>query len=62
MNNINLMKMFLAMGDTTEQTIQERIAYQERIVFATPGIIKPRDWDKLSDEIKLDRLTKMQEI
>tara|TARA_R100000951_G_scaffold70195_1_gene59089 strand:- start:702 stop:872 length:171 start_codon:yes stop_codon:yes gene_type:complete len=56
------MKMFLAMGDTTEQTTQERIAYQERIVFATPGIIKPRDWDKLSDEIKLDRLTKMQEI
>ncbi len=61
MNNLTLMKMFLVMGDTTEQTLKEKIAYKERI-FATQGIIKPSNWAELSDEVKLNRLTKLQTI
>lgn len=62
MDNLNLMKMFLVMGDTTEQTLKEKIAYKERIIFATKGIIKPSNWAELSDEVKLNRLTKLQTI
>jgi len=56
------MKMFLVMGDTTQQTLKEKIAYKERIIFATQGIIKPRNWEELSDEEKLNRLTKLQKV
>jgi hypothetical protein len=53
--------MFLAMGEMTQQTQQEKVAYKERIIFATEGIIKPEDWDNLSileRERRLDLLTK----
>ena len=29
MDNLTLMKMFLVMGDTTQQTLKEKIAYKE---------------------------------
>ncbi len=64
---INMMKMFLAMGDMadTNITLAEKVAYKERIVFATmrfniPGWEKPSDWDSLTDEVKLERLTKLE--
>ena len=62
MDNLTLMKMFLVMGDTTQQTLKEKIAEKERIIFATQGIIKPRNWEELSDEEKLNRLTKLQKV
>ena len=62
MDNLTLMKMFLVMGDKTQQTLKEKIAYKERIIFATQGIIKPRNWEELSDEEKLNRLTKLQKV
>ena len=55
------MKMFLAMGEATTQTQEEKVAYKERIVFATEGMIKPEDWDSLNineKEKRLDLLTK----
>ena len=61
MDKIDFMKMFLAMGEMTQQNQQEKVAYKERIVFATEGIIKPEDWDSLSvdeKEVRLDLLTK----
>ena len=54
--------MFLAMGETTQQTLKEKVAYKERIVFATHGIIKPSNWAELSDEEKLNRLTNAQKV
>jgi len=61
MDKINFMKMFLAMGEMTQQNQEEKVAYKERIIFATEGIIKPEDWDNLSineRERRLDLLTK----
>ncbi len=61
MDKIDFMKMFLAMGEMTQQNQQEKVAYKERIVFATEGIVKPEDWDSLSvdeKEVRLDLLTK----
>ena len=63
------MKGFLILGDLTDenQTLAEKVAYKERIVFATmrksiPDWETPRDWNSLSDELKMERLTKLQEI
>ena len=61
MDKLHFMKMFLAMGEMTEQTQEEKVAYKERIIFATEGIIKPEDWDNLpinERERRLDLLTK----
>lgn len=68
MENFKAMKMFLAMGEMTskpETTVEEKVAYKERIVFATmksmiPGWEKPSDWDSLPAETKMERLTKIE--
>ena len=61
MDKLQFMRMFLLMGEMTEQTQKEKVAYKERIIFATEGIIKPEDWGSLSideREVRLDLLTK----
>ena len=62
METTSLMKMFLAMGEMTQQTQEERVAYKERIVFATPGIIKPSNWESLSLDERLTRLEKIGQV
>ena len=62
MDNVNMMKMFLSLGGLTAQTMEEKVKYKEKIVFATPGIIKPKDWDTLSMDEKLSRLNKLSEV
>ena len=68
MEKLNAMKAFLILGDLTnnEQTTADRVKYKERIVFATmrsmiPQWEKPSDWDDLSDEVKLERLEKLEQ-
>jgi|TARA_R110002020_G_scaffold44484_2_gene128260 hypothetical protein len=56
MDKLQFMRMFLAMGEMTEQTREEKVAYKERIVFATEGIIKPYNWGELPLEEKERRL------
>jgi len=58
------MQMFMMLQDmsTPENTsVKETIKRKERIVFATPGIIKPNNWDTLSDQEKINRLNKVQQ-
>ena len=62
METTNMMKMFLALGGLTAQTMEEKVKYKERIVFATPGIIKPNNWEELSMEEKLRRLNKLETV
>jgi hypothetical protein len=67
-NTFNLMKSFLALGELTENentSISEKVKYKQRIVFATmrnliPNWEAPRDWDLISDEMKLERLIKIE--
>jgi len=59
MDKIDFMKMFLKMGSMTNQTDKEALAYQERIIFATDGIIKPENWDELSFEERQKRMNKL---
>ena len=62
-NTTNFMKMFMMLQDMSEPidaNVKETIKRKERIVFATPGIIKPNDWETLSDQEKINRLNKVQ--
>ena len=57
------MKMFMMLQDietSVDTKVEEIIERKERIVFATPGIIKPNDWETLSDQEKINRLNKVQ--
>ena len=63
------MNLFLALGEleNKDKTLKERVAYKERIVFATmrtliPDWEKPGDWDRISDESKLARLHKLEQV
>ena len=62
METTNMMKMFLALGGLQAKTMEEKVKYKERIVFATPGIIKPNNWEELSMEEKLKRLNKLEAV
>ena len=57
------MQMFMMLQDMSrpsDANVKEIIKRKERIVFATPGIIKPKDWETLSNNEKLKRLNKVQ--
>ena len=62
MDNLNMMKMFLALGGLTAQAMEEKVAYKERIVFATPGIIKPKNWEELPLDERLNRLEQLEGV
>ena len=71
MNTINMMKVFMLLGDvdatSTEKLSDARVAYKERIAFATmrasiPDWQPPKDWDSLSNEEKNKRLKKLQSV
>ena len=59
MDKIDFMKMFLQMGSMTNQTDKEALAYKERIVFATEGVIKPKDWNELPFDERQKRMNKL---
>ena len=62
-NTTNFMKMFMMLQDMStpiDANVKETIKRKERIVFATPGIIKPSNWETLSNNEKLKRLNKVQ--
>ena len=58
------MKMFMMLQDMStpsDANVKEIIKRKERIVFATHGIIKPSNWETLSDQEKINRLNKVQQ-
>ena len=64
-----MMSAFLMMGDLefSDNTLKDKVAYKERIVFATmrssiPDWQPPSDWDMITDEDKMSLLTKIQEM
>ena len=69
-SSLKFMNAFLKLGDITSdknETIADKVNYKQKIVFATmraniPQWEMPNDWDKISNEDKLKRLTKLEEI
>ena len=68
MDKFNAMKSFLMLGELMNDdktTLKDKVKYKERIVFATmrsmiPQWEPPSDWSTISDEQKLERLTKIE--
>ena len=68
MDKFNAMKSFLVLGDLMDNdktTLKDKVKYKERIVFATmrsmiPQWEPPSDWSTITDEQKLERLTKIE--
>ena len=65
------MKAFMLLGDldatSTEKLSDARVAYKERIAFATmrasiPDWQPPKDWDTLSNAEKHKRLKKLKSV
>lgn len=66
MTELNMLKMFSVLGDLTnkptdnkKQDLKKWIAYNERLIFATNGIIKPNNWNTLTDQEKEKRIKKV---
>jgi hypothetical protein len=62
-HTFDMMNIFLKLGSLVEHknTLQEKVAYKERIIFSTmrnsiPNWEQPNDWSKISLEEKLERL------
>jgi len=69
MDNTKMMKMFLAMGELTNEneTREDKLKYQERIVFATmrgsiPDWKPPSDWYELPIEEREKRINNLKQI
>ena len=68
MYKFNAMKSFLVLGDLMNDdktTLKDKVKYKERIVFATMRSMitqwePPSDWSTITDEQKLERLTKIE--
>jgi len=62
-HTFDMMNIFLKLGSLVEHknTLEEKVAYKERIIFSTmrnliPNWEQPNDWSKISLEEKLERL------
>lgn len=69
MDNINAMKMFLALGEMTNQneTKEDKLKYRERIVFATmkasiPNWTPPDNWHELSIKEREKRIKLIEKL
>tara|TARA_R110002096_G_scaffold66229_1_gene161184 strand:+ start:655 stop:867 length:213 start_codon:yes stop_codon:yes gene_type:complete len=69
MDNVNAMNMFLALGELTNEKVtrEDKLEYQERIVFATmraniPDWQPPSDWYELPIEEREERIKKLKTI
>ena len=68
-NPMDMMTAFLKLGEITnpDETLANKVAYKQRIVFATmrasiPGWQEPYDWARLPDEQKMERLLKIEAL
>ena len=69
-SSLKFMKAFLKLGEITSdknESLADKVKYKEKIVFATmraniPQWETPSDWDTISNEDKLKRLTKVEKV
>lgn len=57
-----IMKMFMLMAEMSADTEEDKVEAQADILFRTPGIIKPDNWDELPLEEKKSRLEKVKSV
>lgn len=57
--------MVMMMGEVlTDGSVKEKVAWKLRMLKASMGeaLMIPSDWNELSDEVKLERLNKIEEV
>ena len=59
-NETNLLKMFMMLNEISGLDKETQLKADERLVFATNGIIKPKDWDTLPTEERQKRINKLK--
>ena len=59
-NETNLLKMFMMLNDMSGLDKETQLKADEKLVFATNGIIKPKDWDTLPIEERQKRINKLK--
>ncbi len=62
LTNLNILSALLKMSEIEDTTPEAKIEHQARLVFLTPGIIKPDNWDTLPFEEKKRRLDAIQSV
>ena len=59
-NETNLLKMFMLLNEVSGLDKENQLKADEKLVFATNGIIKPKDWDTLPIEERQKRINKLK--
>ncbi len=57
-----IMKVFMLLAEASAETEEDKVNAQADILFRTPGIIKPDNWDTLPLEEKKSRLEKVKRV
>ncbi len=58
----DIMKAFMVLAEMGAKTEEDKVEAQADILFRTPGIIKPDNWDTLPLEERKSRLDKLKEF
>ena len=56
----NFLKMFMMLNEISGLDKETQLKADEKMVFATNGIIKPKDWDELPIEERQKRINKLK--
>ena len=56
----NFLKMFMLLNEMSGLDKENQLKADERLVFATNGIIKPKNWDTLPIEERQKRINKLK--
>ena len=56
----NFLKMFMLLNEISGLDKETQLKADERMVFATNGIIKPSNWDTLPMEERQKRINKLK--
>ena len=59
-NETNFLKMFMMLNEISGLDKETQLKADEKMVFATNGIIKPKDWDELPIEERQKRINKLK--
>lgn len=61
-NETNFLKMFMMLNEISGLNKENQLKQDEKMIFATSGIIKPKNWETLPIEERQKRINKLKEM
>lgn len=61
-NETNFLKMFMMLNEISGLDKENQLKQDEKMIFATSGIIKPKNWETLPIEERQKRINKLKEM